>query len=141
MKKKFLIAVLVAVAVAIGFLRDYVFVSINQIIDHSNDASGKLSLLKWTLTFVFSILYLANTSALLYALFRSAKYIWIAVFAYILIFTVAFAVSIGGYLISSFENVYPFVRTVMGIAQSPIVMIILISASFLNESKLFVKRG
>ena len=135
MKKKFLIALLVAVAIAIGFLRDYVFVSINQIIEHSNDASGKLSVLKWTLTFVFSVLYLILTSTLLYVLFQSAKYIWLAVFTYVLLFAVSFSAAIGGYLISSFQNVYPFVRTVMGIAQSPVVMIILIPACFLNEQK------
>jgi hypothetical protein len=145
MYKKILISVLVAIAVLMGFLRDHVFVSINQLIETEGDAEHKLSLLKWVLTLLFSLLYLLNTWVLMIVLFRPAQgqpagrdglYIRIAVYSYIFLFVVSILAAGAGYIFSAFENIYPFIRTVMGIAQSPVPMMILIPACFLNEAML-----
>lgn len=141
MKKKFSIAILIAFTIAMGFLRDYFFVSINHFIEEGADVSGKLSFLKWVLTILFSILYLLTTCSFLYILFRNPKYIWIAVFSYLLLFAIALLSAVAGYFFSSFESVYPFIRNVLGVAQSPIVMMVLIPSCFLNEAVLVQKES
>lgn len=131
-RKKIFIIALVVATIFFGFLRDYIFVSINHVIETGNDVGGNLSVLKWGLTFLFTLLYFALTCAFLFILFHSKKYIRLAVFVYAVLVAVAFIASAAGYLISSFENIYPYVRTVMGIAQSPIVMMILIAACLIK---------
>jgi len=133
MKKKLLISGLIILTVALGFLREYIFETLNHIIEAGADAGGNFSLLKWVFTFVFSILYLILTGCFLQLLFHSGKYIRLAIFVYAVLFGVSFLVLSAGYVFTSFNNVYAFTRTVMGIAQSPIVLIILIPACFLNE--------
>ena len=133
MKKKVFILLLVAVIIALGFLRDYIFVSINRSIESGNDIGGKLSILKWILTFVFSMVYLGFTCWLLYAVFQTKKYFWLAITVYSALFLIAFISAGAGYFFSSFKSVYPFVRTVMGITQSPVLMMVLIPSCLWNE--------
>ena len=133
MKKKILIAALIVITIGLGFVRDHIFVSINSIIETGNDTTGNLSILKWVLTFVFSILYFINTCAVLFVVFQSKKYFRIALLSYVFLFSVAFLTAATGYFISSFANIYPFIRTIMGVAQSPVVMMVLIPACFFNE--------
>ncbi|MBI4931934.1 MAG: hypothetical protein HY841_14325 [Bacteroidetes bacterium] len=140
MKKKIIIIGLIVVVIALGFLRDYLFVSMNHIIESGGDVHGNLSMQKWILTFVFSLLYLGICCTVLYLIFYSFKYVLLAFAAYSLLFLVSFFVALAGYFISSFESVYPFIRTVMGIAQSPVVLIVLIPACFLNELKIRSKK-
>lgn len=133
MKKRYLILVLlIIVTVALGFLRDHIFVSINERIA-ADGGNTELLLLKWLLTFLFSILYFMLTVTFLYIIFHSQKYLWLTAGVYAGLFAVSFFVIAIGFLISSFENVYPFVRTVMELPQSPIVLMILIPACIINE--------
>ena len=133
MTRKFLIAALLITVVALGFIRDHIFVLINNVISSGNDDGEKLFILKWVLTFLFSGLYFVHTSAMVYVLFRTKKYILMAFYSYLFLFVISFSVLIFGYLFASFDSVYPFVRKVMGIAQSPVVLMILVPACFLNE--------
>jgi hypothetical protein len=137
MKKKLFIAALIVVTIILGFLRDYVFVSINHTIESGSDINGHLQILKWILTSFCSVLYMGITCAFLFLLFCSRKYVWIAISVYVLIFAVAFLIGGIGSITVSFGRIYPLVRAILGIAQSPIVMMILIPASFLNEAKVF----
>jgi len=139
-KKIFVIALLIA-AILLGFLREYIFVSINHVIESGGNANGNLSILKWVLTFLFTLLYFALTCGFLFMLFREKKHIRLAVFVYAVLVGVSFIAAVTGFLIASFDSVYPFIRTVMGIAQSPIVMMVLIPACLLNEAKLLHKKG
>lgn len=142
MKKKSLFIVLLVIAtVMLGFLRDHIFVSINHIIEIGNDTSGHLQILKWILTVFCSILYLGITGAFLFLLFHSRKYVWIAIGVYILIFAVAFFIGGIGFIIVSFGNVYPLVRALLGIAQSPVVMMILIPSCYINEQRTAYKKS
>ena len=117
---------MIAAAITLGFLRDFVFVSINKMIESGNEDTGTLLIFKWGLTIVFSILYLVNTSLILFLIFRSRKYVVITLLVYSLLFVVSIVAGAAGFIFTSFENVYPYIRTVLGIAQSPVVMIILI---------------
>ena len=125
-KRKILIALLILAVISLGYLRDYIFVSINEITGQGPSGTGKLFIWKWPLTFAFAVAYLAITVLFLRILFSEKKYIQIALLIYAFLFSVAFIVSASGYVFFSFEKVYPFVRTIMGVAQSPIVLMILI---------------
>jgi hypothetical protein len=136
MLNKFFIGVIIAIAVAIGFLRDYFFVSINHIIETGHDPGGKFSIFKWALTLLFSLLYLVITCVVLFLLFRSKQYVRIGIFSYLFLLTLSLLASAFGSVFSSFENVYPFVRTIMGIAQSPVVMMILVPVCYFDQRTL-----
>jgi hypothetical protein len=134
MNKKFLIGALVIATISLGFFRDYIFISINRSIE--SGVGGNLPVLKWILTFLFSLLYLLLSGLFLYLLFNSKKYITIAIVLYGVLFCISIIVALFGYFLSSFENTYHFIRTVMGVAQSPIVMMVLIAACYLDGKAL-----
>lgn len=141
LKKKILLVLLLIVAVALGYLRDYIFVSINEKTGQGPNGSGELFIWKWPLTFAFALGYFALTCFLLHLIFAKKKYIYLVSAVYLFLFSVSFLVSGAGYFFSSFEKVYPFIRTVMGIAQSPNVMMILIAACYFNERILANKKN
>ena len=146
MKKKILIAICSVILIALGFLRDKIFVSINEETGQGmagilNSDQRYLFIWKWALTFIFSFIYLFLTSILIYLVFQSKKYIWLAVFLYGALFAIAFFITGAGFLFSSFENVYHFTRVIMGIAQSPIPAIILIPALLINRIKIEDKKS
>ena len=82
MKNKLIILFLAVVTIVFGFLRDYIFVSMNHSIESGADVNGYFKILKWILTGLFSILYMGITCAFLFFLFRSRKYIRITVGIY-----------------------------------------------------------
>ncbi len=139
MKRKFFIVALIVLAIVLGFFRDYIFVSINQLIETGQDVSGHYAILKWVLTGLFSLLYMGITCTLLFFLFQSKKYAWVGISAYTLLIVVAGLVGGVGVVVISFEKIYPFVRSILGFVQSPVVMMILVPACFLNEAKVFNK--
>ncbi len=134
MKKNILIAVLIILMIGLGFVRDHVFVSLNHLIETGNDPRGRLSMLKWMLTFAFSFFYFVNTSALLFALFPSKKYVLVTVYTYVFLFAISFLAVVSGYLLTSFKNAYPFARMVMGVAQSPVIVMLLVPAGWMGEA-------
>ena len=134
MKKKLFIAGLIVFVVALGFFRDYVFVSINEKTGQGPIGSGNLFYWKWILTFVFILQYLVLTCLFLHLLFGEKKYIWLGIYVYTALVAVSFIAGGAGVLFSSFEKVYPFIRTVLGIAQSPIIIMILTPVCYLNEA-------
>lgn len=135
MKKKLIISALALLTILVGFFRDHIFVSINASIEAGRDVEGKLAILKWVLTGSFCILYLGLTAAFLKVLFGNQEYLLIAVFCYVFLFVVASVAGLAGFLFSSFESVYPFIRTVLGMAQSPVVFMFLIPAFYLISRK------
>lgn len=138
MKKKIILFFFALIIISLGYLRDYVFVSINEktgqgLAGISNPDQRVFFISKWVFTFIFAFIYLGVTCLLLHFIFARKKYIQIAAFAYGVLFLISFLAAAAGYFFSSFENVYPFVRTLMGIAQSPLVIMILIPAFLLNK--------
>lgn len=132
-RKPVFIFFLVLITVALGFLRDYVFVSINHAIETGNDGNGFLVSLKWILTGFCSILYLGVSCAFVFLLFNSRKYVWITVGVYSFIFFIALLIGSVGYLAVSFEKVYVLVRAILGLAQSPVIVMILVTAYYINR--------
>ncbi len=132
MKRRVLIVVLLLLTIALGFVRDYIFVSLNGFIESVNDAGGRLSLLKWVLTALFSLLYLLDTCVFLFVCFGDKKYVWLSLFSFALLFLTAFFASLISYCFFTFADVYPFIRAVMGVAQSPIIMMVLTVAAYLG---------
>ncbi len=133
MRKKILIFGLIALTITLGFLREYIFVSVNMETGQGPSGSGDLFIWKWVLTFAFSIAYLTLSGCFLYFIFSSVKYIRLAILIYALLFFISFLVALIGYLFYSFSDAYPYIRKVLGVAQSPIITMILIPACFLNE--------
>jgi hypothetical protein len=132
-KNKILLAALIVIIISLGYLRDYVFVSINKITGQGLQGEGKLFLLKWPLTFLFSLVYLGIFCLLIHYIFSKKKYLQLTVLIYLLLFFISFITAATGYLFFSMEKVYPFIRTIMGITQSPIVAMILVPAFLWNE--------
>lgn len=133
-----MIFLLIGIVISMGFIRDEVFTSINEKTGQGLTAADNyFFILKWVLTFAFSFAYLGLTCLILYFLFRTKKYWWFAVIVYAILFGISFFVAAAGYVFSSFQNVYPFIRILMGIAQSPIALMVLVPFFYLNERIIF----
>ena len=146
MKKKFILFFFVLITIALGYVRDYIFVSINEktgqgLAGVSNPDQHPLFIWKWMLTFLFAFIYLGVTCLVLHFIFARKKYLHLAVLAYAVLFLISFLAAGAGYFISSFENVYPYIRTLMGMAQSPVVMMILIPAFLFDEYRIAEKKS
>lgn len=92
--------------------------------------------LKWLLTFLFSILYLIFSAIAVKLVFDNRKYLKITIFTYlgIMLFSGLFILS--GYLFKgSSEKMYEFARYLMGMAQSPVLLMILIPAFKISEKE------
>lgn len=139
--RRAVIAGLAVLTIALGFLRDAVFVSINEMTGQGPGGAGALFIWKWPLTFGFAMAYLGLACLFLYLLFLKKKYIWLAVSVYALLFLASFCAGIAGYALFSFQEVYPFVRAIMGISQSPIPLMVLIAACSVNERLLVNKKA
>ena len=133
MNRKLVIAILVLLTVALGFLRDYVFVTLNHAIETGNDVSGSLYLLKWPLTALFFLLYLLLTCLFLFQVFGKRKYVLLAFFSYGLLLGFSLVCGAIGWLFSSFEATYPLIRAVLGIAQSPVPAMALLAAALIDQ--------
>lgn len=137
-----------------GYLRDSIFKTINALLrswdleqDYfippflsflENFEYETLENLKWLLTLLFSILYLILSIFAIKLVFKDRKYIKIAIFTYVGIIILSGIFIISGYLFTSTsEKMYEFARYLMGMAQSPIVLMILIPTFKLSEKEKF----
>lgn len=136
MSKKNIVLLLVLLTVGTGFLREHVFVSLNARIENGLDPDGDLAIRKWLLTFIFAILYFILTASFVYAIFRKRRYILFSFYVYVLLFGASAMASIVGIGFLTFQQVYPFVRSIMGVAQSPVVIMIMIAVSYINDNRL-----
>lgn len=129
MRKYLIITLLILITIAVGFIRDAVFIPINASIKEGADTG----ILKWVLTLLFTAIYLIITLLFLWILYRSVKYILIAISVYLLILVVSLLILTVGYFFSSFQAVYPLVRAIMGIAQSPVIIMVLIAIGYMGK--------
>lgn len=139
----------IVLVAATGFIREFLFVNINEQISHvfyksdfskmsdtlwflSSWSYDQLYYLKWTLTLVFAAIYLLESALLLWILFRSVFLKELA-----LLFGVLFVISgilyIGYGLIGQGEDGYLLARFFMGLAQSPVPLMLMIPAIFLRK--------
>jgi hypothetical protein len=133
MKKRSLLIGLAIVIVMIGFIRDALFIPINEVIEKGGDSDGKLGILKWVLTALFTIVYMGLTAGSIFLVFRSLKYSLLSIGIYAALCIFSFLIALIGYIFFTFSDVYPLVRTIMGIVQSPVILIVLIASCYLNE--------
>ena len=151
-KKIILIVILIAALIISGYYRDFIFQNINALLqarDENMDYQLPLSLaflsryeystlnnLKWVLTLLFSGLYLIISLFTINVLFHEKKYLYITVISFVSIVFVSLLLIFIGYIYKeSSEDMYEFARYLMGMIQSPLLLMILIPAFRLSEKE------
>jgi hypothetical protein len=127
----------------VGYLRDFVFKKLNALLqawdhDMDYDMPGFMKFLtsyeydtvlniKWLLTFIFWAVYLVIAIVTVKLFFSGRQFlkITIATFVGILLISGTFML-IGVIFSSASDKMYEFARYLMGLAQSPVILMILI---------------
>lgn len=153
-KTGLLITIICILVILTGYLRDSVFKTINALLrswdleqDYylppflsflENYEYDTLLNLKWQLTLLFSILYLILSLFAIKLVFKNRKYMTITILTYVGIIILSAVFTTIGYLFEgTSEKMYEFARYLMGMAQSPIVLMILIPTFKLSEKENF----
>lgn len=135
-----------------GFLRDSIFKSMNALLrawdldqDYylprflsflENYEYSTIVNLKWALTLLFSALYLVFSLIAVKLIFESRKYFKITLFTYLGIIILSGIFITAGYVFKgTSEKMYEFARYLMGMAQSPILLMILIPTFKISEKE------
>lgn len=135
--------------VTTGFFREFIFVNINEqlrFLYYGSDESylsphlellthftyNQLYYLKWILTVVFSLVFLFESSWLVKSIF-GGFYLKELTFIYALLFLVSASLYIPFFIAGNVEQGYILARFFMGIAQSPLPVMLLIPAVFLRH--------
>ena len=133
-----------------GYIREFLFVNINEQLSflwyghETSNMSPTLSFLngfdywtiyylKWALTGLFSIIYLIETSLALKHLFNSF-YARETVFLYLILISISTILFVGYSIFHKADDGYLLSRFFMGLAQSPVPLMILIPAIFLRTN-------
>lgn len=136
--------------VLLGFVRDYFFMNINwiylnltngrpnQALDEFhfllNWTPGQINTLKWLLTFIFSGSFFLLTYLIIRIQFQNKTYNKITFVVYLLIVSGALGLYFLSFVFGLSDNLYGVIRTLMGIAQSFMpLMILYILFKFLPE--------
>jgi hypothetical protein len=151
-KKILIIIIIGGFVLFFGYLRDFIFKKINALLqawDHDLDYSlpDFLSFLnnyqydtivniKWGLTCLFWVIYLVISLITIKWLFNKKRYIQItiAVYSGILILSALF-ICLGFIFPTASYKMYEFARYLMGMAQSPVILMILIPAFSIYEKE------
>jgi hypothetical protein len=143
-KYGYLLAIVVTLLL-LGYYRDFVFRTINSMLqarDYETSYHPPFSMkfmenfsynglinLKWILTLMFSFLYLLVALITLKILFSNRRYTYVTIGVYVALTMVSGLFMLCGLLLESTSaRMYEFARYLMGMAQSPIVLMILIPA-------------
>lgn len=150
MNRKVAISILTLAIVALGFLRGYLFGNINWIyktltVNRPNAArhefyflldweANSILKLKWLLTFIFFGLFWLMTLYIVKVVFDKSKYNKSVHILYLGMLGLSALLYLTGYLLGYSREFYHLVRTVMGIAQSFMpLMILVIIIKFLPQ--------
>ncbi len=150
-KNKYLVLFfIVTLIVFISFYRDYFFRTVNAMLlawDYEMDYPMPAHLrffesfdydavlnLKWLFTLLFAAVFYFISRFTIQYLFNNKNYNRIVLFAFIgLTVLSGLFMAIGWMVPSSLERMYEIARFLMGLAQSPVVLMILIPAFMLAE--------
>ena len=151
---RFAISILciIILLVLLGYLRDSVFKSVNALLrawDNDQDyyLPSPLSFLenyeydtlvniKWLLTLIFSLIYFVIGIFSLRLVFGDNRYLGLLITAYLSVIVLSVMFIGTGMLFSGVSaKMYQFARYLMGMAQSPIILMILIPALKLSEKE------
>lgn len=151
MPKKFSLVLALVIMALAGFLREFIFTRINEYLfalwyDEPSYAIQSLPILshfnyetlywtKWGLTLIFTLFFFGLTTLVLGYIFNKSYWKETA-FIYLILLMVAGGAMIFGFLINDLHKVYPFARFIMGIAQSPILLMILIPGIWLKQQSI-----
>ena len=128
----------------LGIQREVIFVSVNQMIQnvilapdfHRPNLTGSLYVViytllycsKWFLTLIFTFSYLFFACLSIYLVYQKKKYVYICLSFFASVFFLAFLFMAIGYIFHEYNICYLFSRKLMGLAQSPALLMILIPA-------------
>ena len=153
-KLGFYIVIITFLVVFAGYLRDSIFKTINALLrswdldqDYylppflsflENFEYDTLVNLKWLLTLIFSLVYLFISIITIKLLFNNSKYVKLSIFTYLGIIFISGIFILSGYIFTGIsEKMYEFARYLMGMAQSPVILMILIPTFKLAEKENF----
>lgn len=156
-KKILSLAGIIILILFLGFLRESVFKSINALLQAwdanmdypmpsflkfiENFDYGTIVNLKWLLTLLFSLLYLLISIITVKVLFLNPKFIRVTIAAYMGIIALSALFIFSGMLFkNNVEKMYEFARYLMGMAQSPIILMILVPVFKVIEKENTIKQ-
>jgi hypothetical protein len=144
MSKRIKLIILSVLIVSLGFLRDYIFLNMNQVMDvvmgnsiyHARDefqfmldwSISDFFVAKWAGTFIFFGLYLLFTWLIVKVAFENSTYNKITVLVYSGILAVSAVIFGIGYALGHSEEFYGVVHTIMMFGQSfmPLIIFVLL---------------
>jgi hypothetical protein len=149
-RKAVFLLLLIALFLTCGFLRDFVFLAVNEqtriayyhspdsFLPHSMKFLEPLSYsalyyLKWLLTLVFAMLFMGLTIAFVYLFFPNRTYLSWTLYVYGGVMALAGVFWLGGYLVHSSEKGYIISRFLMGLEEGPVMLMLLIPGFRLFE--------
>jgi amino acid permease len=148
--RKLQVGSMIIAVVALGFFREFVFVHINEYLFALwyDEPSRALEVLPFLANFDYYTLYYAKffLTALFAGLFFLASLITLRLIyaknywkllsvIYAVLFVVAGIAMAVGYLGDGIRQTYPFARLVMGLAQSPLILMVLIPGIWLQRAR------
>lgn len=125
---------------SLGFLRDAVFININIQLGNLRGTgtlrnpfaadlfANHLYLLKWGLTILFSSVYLVLACFIIYLLYGNKKYVRYTILFHLAFEFLSFVAIVVGRLYDQDMIGYRIARDLMGITQSPVLLMILVPA-------------
>jgi hypothetical protein len=144
-KKYITLLLIVCALLLLGYYRDFVFKTINAVLQARDyDAEfnsppslkfldqcsyGGLVKLKWTLTLLFTLVYLSITLFTIKMVFDKKRYTYIAIGVYAAITVLSGLLMLTGHIFEGLSGrMYEFALYLMSMAQSPVILMILIPA-------------
>jgi len=137
---------LVIILIVIGFLRDSMFIWINALrkayLDLINafpnipgnafyqNSVNYLYNTKWILTGLYTLLYSYIALLIIFLIFKNISFVKISFALMIGIGSVAIMIYVGGIMLNHSEIAYTLARRLMGLLQSPVLLMILLAACF-----------
>lgn len=151
-KNKILITLLIIITVLSGFGREYIMKNINWVIKYltqgganyaqsefhflTNWSNSELNILKWCLTIFFTLYFFLLTYISIKKIFPSdRRYQILTIGFYIVVLVLSGSVYLAGWLFGVLNDVYHVTRTLMGVAQSfiPLMVFYLLFRFMSNE--------
>ncbi len=139
--KNTLAAVFLIIIFFIGYLRETIFLVLNSVLNkypfpYNNSyvsppnflysySSQTLITVKWVLTFGFSIVFFMVSWVLIHFYFKNRSFNKITIWAYLFLVGVSFLTAALGIVLGNFDETYTLSRFVIGLAQSPLIPLVL----------------
>lgn len=136
----------------IGYIRESIFLVINSVLHNYpfpynpsyipppdylySLTTQELINLKWIFTLIFSLLFMLFSWLIIHFIFNSKTYSKVVIYIYTFFISISLLFAGIGILFNCFELLYTPSRFIVGIIQSPLLVIILLAFFFLlNQTK------